>query len=180
MTEPQTPEPAPPPGTDPVLAGDAEAFYRALSGLLKVYQFRDRDRICCHDVSVTQCHALEEVVRRGPRTVNELAAALYLDKSTASRVVGALERKGYVERVPDPRDGRVRRVAATAAGTELSHRIAAEILAEETALLADFPPDVRRGMTTILERLTEAARDRVEASGGSCCRLPATGETRTG
>jgi hypothetical protein len=40
-------------------AGDAETFHAALSELVRVYQFRDRDRICCHDVSVTQCYALE-------------------------------------------------------------------------------------------------------------------------
>jgi hypothetical protein len=65
---------------------DARAVHEALSDLVRVYQFRDRDRICCHDVSVTQCYALEALIRRGPITLGELAAELYLDKSTASRV----------------------------------------------------------------------------------------------
>jgi hypothetical protein len=59
-------------------------LHEALSELVRVYQFRDRDRICCHDISVTQCYALEALLRRGPCGLNELAAELYLDKSTAS------------------------------------------------------------------------------------------------
>ena len=75
---------------------EATRLYAALSDLVRVYQFRDRDRICCYDISVTQCYALEALAHAGPRTLNELAAELYLDKSTASRVVTTLERKGYV------------------------------------------------------------------------------------
>src|SRR6185295_7416015 len=75
---------------------DATALHEALSELVRVYQFRDRDRICCHDISVTQCYALEALLRRGPSGLNELAQELYLDKSTASRVVAALQRKGYI------------------------------------------------------------------------------------
>ena len=37
------------------LQADAETLHAALSELVRVYQFRDRDRICCHDISVTQC-----------------------------------------------------------------------------------------------------------------------------
>ena len=84
------------------LDADAGALHDALSELVRVYQFRDRDRICCHDISVTQCYALEALLRRGPSGLNELAAELYLDKSTASRVVATLERKRYISRAPPP------------------------------------------------------------------------------
>ena len=103
-------------GGDVGLAEDTVALHRALSELIRVYQFRDRDRICCFDVSVTQCYALEAVVLNGPLSVNELAAALYLDKSTTSRVVDALQKKGYVERHEHPEDRRVLRLVVTDAG----------------------------------------------------------------
>src|SRR3954452_12732269 len=90
--------------SDPALARDTEELYHALEDLLRVYQFRDRDRICCCHVSVSQCYALEGLVRRGSMTLNELAPCLYLDKSTASRVVDALERKGDAARLPHPKD----------------------------------------------------------------------------
>src|SRR5712691_1403662 len=103
----------------PSAKDEAAGLYAALSDLVRVYQFRDRDRICCHDISVTQCYALEALIRRGSSTLGQVAAELYLDKSTASRVVGSLERKGYVSRSSHPDDGRALALKATAAGQRL-------------------------------------------------------------
>ena len=83
------------------LERDAEALHEALSGLVRLYQFRDRDQICCFDVSVPQCYGLEALVQEGPLTLGELASRLYLEKSTASRVVDALERKGWCRLLSD-------------------------------------------------------------------------------
>src|SRR3954471_18728735 len=135
---------------DPTLERDAHLFYDALSDLIRVYQFRDRDRICCFDVSVSQCYALEALVRREGMTLNDLASHLYLDKSTASRVVDALERKQYVERAPHPEDRRAVVLTPTEAGRALYRTIRQGILEEEQQLLADFEPDVRQAMTQLI------------------------------
>src|SRR5687768_3147909 len=95
---------------------DAVALQAAVSELVRVYQFRDRDRICCHDVSVTQCHALETLVDHGPMRLSGLAERLFLDKSTTSRVVGTLVKKGYVEQRADAQDGRAIALSATRKG----------------------------------------------------------------
>ncbi|HKV10493.1 MAG TPA: MarR family transcriptional regulator [Thermoanaerobaculia bacterium] len=158
--------------TDSALARDTEELYDALEDLLRIYQFRDRDRICCFDVSVSQCYALEGLVRRGGMTLNDLAAFLYIDKSTASRVVDALERKGYVARTPHPKDRRAVLLEATPQGCELEGKIRESILAEERQLLADFTPEVRQSMTLLIRRLARAAAASVETSSGSCCRIP--------
>lgn len=155
---------------DPALERDAEALYEAVSELVRAYQSLDRDRICCHDISISQCYALEAVARRGGLTLNELAAHLYLDKSTASRVVDALERKGYVERSAHPSDGRSLLLVATAAGQELYRKVRVGLLAEEQALLSGFDPEVRQSMTKLIARLSRAVVARVE-SGVSCCRV---------
>src|SRR5215213_25784 len=73
---------------------DAEALQAAVADLVRIYQFRDRDRICCHDISVTQCYALETLVEHAPMRLSALADRLFLDKSTTSRVVGTLVKKG--------------------------------------------------------------------------------------
>jgi MarR family transcriptional regulator, 2-MHQ and catechol-resistance regulon repressor len=155
----------------PSLERDTAALYEALTELIRVYQFRDRDRICCFDVSVTQCYALEELARREGMGLNDLAAHLYLDKSTASRVVDALERKGYVERIPDPQDRRAVLLSPTPAGRELYRTILHGILDEEQKLLAEFDPEVRQAMIRLIGRLARAASRRVEAAGGTCCRV---------
>lgn len=143
------------------LQRDAVQIYDALSNLVRVYQFRDRDAICCHDISVTQCHALEALARLGPRTLNELASELYLDKSTASRVVGTLERKAYVTRQTHPRDRRSVLIDMTPAGTRLLSKIQADLIQETRQLLADFEPAVREAAPRLLDRLARAAQQRM-------------------
>ena len=68
------------------LERDAAALQRVLTDLIRVYQFRDRDAVCCYDVSTGQCHGLERLAKRGPMSLNEFAASLYLEKSSASRL----------------------------------------------------------------------------------------------
>jgi MarR family 2-MHQ and catechol resistance regulon transcriptional repressor len=158
---------------DAALRADAVELHRALGELVRVYQFRDRDRICCHGVSVSQCYALEAVVADGPLTLNELAARLYLDKSTASRVVDALETKGCVRRMESPADRRALQLVVTEDGRALHARIESDILAQEAALLAGFAPEVRKAMARLIGQLARAAGTRIDNSGGSCCTIPA-------
>jgi MarR family 2-MHQ and catechol resistance regulon transcriptional repressor len=152
------------------LEADAAALHGALSELVRVYQFRDRDRICCHDISVTQCYALDALLRRGPSGLNDLAAELYLDKSTASRVVATLERKRYLSRAPHPEDGRAIVLTVTPAGRRLCDRIRTELVAEAKQLLEDFEPAVRQGAAQLILRLARAAAERSGvALGSDCC-----------
>lgn len=154
---------------DSQLEQDAQALYDALQDLIRVYQFRDRDRICCHDLSVTQCYALDALVRRGGITVNELSADLYLDKSTASRVVDALERKGYLRRNSHPHDRRAVQLDVTRGGKNLLARIRRDIVAHEKSLIAEFDPKTRRAMTKLITQLARAAAGQVDTAGGTCC-----------
>jgi MarR family transcriptional regulator, 2-MHQ and catechol-resistance regulon repressor len=152
------------------LDADAVDLHTALSELVRVYQFRDRDRICCHDISVTQCYALEALIRRGPSGLNDLAAELYLDKSTASRVVATLERKKYVTRERHPDDGRAVVLSASPAGRRLYERIRADLVTETRQLLEDFEPEVRQGAARLILRLARAAAERSGvAPGAGCC-----------
>ncbi len=157
--------------TDPAVDRDAAALYEALSDLIRVYQFRDRDRICCHDISVTQCYALESLARRGPLTLNELAAELYLDKSTVSRVVNTIERKKLLRRRPHKQDRRAVQLEITGAGRRLHEVIRADIEERERRLIADFDPAARKALIDLVGRLAQAAKERVSTASGTCCSL---------
>jgi DNA-binding MarR family transcriptional regulator len=143
-------------------------FYDALSEFIRIYQFRDRDRIFCHGISVTQCYTLEALVKDGPLTLNELVSRLYLDKSTVSRVVATLEKKELLQRKTHADDRRAVHLDATPRGEELHARIRRDIEKRDQRLLEGFPPVVRRGMIDLLKRLTAAAEERVRTAGGSC------------
>jgi MarR family 2-MHQ and catechol resistance regulon transcriptional repressor len=162
------------------LHSDAEALHAAVSDLVRVYQFRDRDRICCYDISVTQCYALEVLVERGPSRSQALAEVLMLDKSTTTRVVDALVRKGYVERLPDPEDARAVSLRVTPEGRQLYLRINSELIEQQADLLRDLDPEVRGAATEIIRRLARAAQARFVSgvSVGSCA--PACGNDKAG
>jgi DNA-binding MarR family transcriptional regulator len=155
------------------LQKDAVALQDAVSELVRVYQFRDRDRICCYDISVTQCHALEALVEHGPMRLSALAERLFLDKSTTSRVVSTLVRKSYVEQRADASDGRATTVSATRQGQRLCSRISAELVEQQKALLEDLAPEVRAGVIQVIRRLARAAdarfRSGASTGGGSAC-----------
>jgi MarR family transcriptional regulator, 2-MHQ and catechol-resistance regulon repressor len=156
----------------PRLSSDAVALQAAIAELVRVYQFRDRDSICCYDVSVTQCHALETLVEHGSMRQGALAERLFLDKSTTSRVVGALLKKGYVEQADDPADGRAVVLRATRSGRNLCTRIGAGLVAQQEQLLGDLAPEVRAGVITVLRRLAQAADARFRSGGRTapgCC-----------
>ena len=153
---------------------DAREFSAALGELIRVVQFRDRDRACCHDLSVSQCYALERVVEVGPLTVNDLSAHLYLDKSTASRVANTLVAKGLVARSRDTSDGRIVHLMATPAGLVTHARVEADLTREYAVLLAEFDPAVRPAFTELLGRLGRAFARRVDVSNGRCCAVPIT------
>jgi DNA-binding MarR family transcriptional regulator len=154
---------------DPSLERDTRDLYEALTDLVRMYQFRDRNCICCHDISVTQCYALDALVRRGVASLGLLASMLMLDKSTTSRVVEALERKGYVKRSSDPRDARVVQLSATARGRSLHATIQSNLLAEERAVIEDLPADVRRATVAVVRELAKVASKRIGVDS-SCCR----------
>ena len=149
--------------TESTLDQDAHALQAAVAELVRVYQFRDRDRICCHDVSVTQCYALETLVEHGPMRLSALAERLFLDKSTTSRVVNALVRKGYVEQRPDASDGRATTLSATRQGQRLCTRISEDLVAQQKALLQDLDPEIRAGVVQVIRRLARAADARFRA-----------------
>ena len=164
--------------TDRALVADAEALHSAISDLVRVYQFRDRDRICCYDISVTQCYALELLVEHGPMRSQALAERLLLDKSTTTRVVDALTRKGYVERTTASDDARAVSLKVTHGGQALYEKINRELIAQQAELLADLEPEVRDGVTEVIRRLARAAQSRFVSgvSVGGC--TPAAGVSK--
>jgi DNA-binding MarR family transcriptional regulator len=98
---------------------------------------------------------------------------LYLDKSTASRVVAALERKRYVRRAPHAEDGRAIVLTVTEAGRRLYYRIRGDLILEAKDLLEGFEPEVREGAARLIMRLARAAAARSGVTPGTGCCPPA-------
>lgn len=156
--------------TESSLVADGHRLQRAISGLLRRFEYRDRNEICCHGVSVSQCHTLEAAVEQGSATMSALARTLYVSVSTMTRIVDGLERQGLVERRPDGRDRRVWRVVPTAAGQALAGRIRDELAAGVAEVLARVGEEHRESVILALEELTRAVDAwRSGTTAGGCC-----------
>ncbi|HET6347757.1 MAG TPA: MarR family transcriptional regulator [Candidatus Krumholzibacteria bacterium] len=147
---------------------DARDLYAALSDLVRLYQFRDRDTICCHDISVTQCYALQSLERGGAMTLTALADDLMLDKSTTSRVAETLERKGYLRRERHPEDARAMRIEITARGKTLCQRIERDLMDEERNIIESLDPAVRRAAIGVVRDLARLAAARIGRQAACC------------
>ncbi|NUT91422.1 MAG: MarR family transcriptional regulator [Saccharothrix sp.] len=93
----------------------------------------------------------------GSPTVSELADLLGVTQQAASKHVLELERLGYVERVPDPADSRVRRARLTERGHEMvddARRIRRRLDARLKALVGEDAADATRRALTVLLDLT--------------------------
>jgi DNA-binding MarR family transcriptional regulator len=101
-------------------------------------------------VPAARLSALSVLVFGGPRTLGELAAAEQVRPPTMTRIVQALEDDGLVRRDPDPHDGRVARIRATAKGARVMQRGRERRIANLAALLERLSP-------AEVERVREAA-----------------------
>jgi DNA-binding MarR family transcriptional regulator len=103
--------------TQPLENADKESLSRLLDRIGRMA----RGLQYCHGLNPAQWDSLRFVAQsnRFSRTAGALALFLGTTKGTASQTLNALEKKGYLTRVPDPDDKRVRHIELTPAGEEL-------------------------------------------------------------
>ncbi|HEX6447246.1 MAG TPA: MarR family transcriptional regulator [Streptosporangiales bacterium] len=95
----------------------AERIHDLLMELVRVVGMHQLDRaVPGHAVSLAQVFALHELDSGTSMSQRDLAERLRLEKSTVSRLVADLERKGLVERERDPENRRLYRLRISSAG----------------------------------------------------------------
>ena len=91
-------------------------------------------------LSAARLSALSVLVFGGPRTLGELAAAERVRPPTMTNIVRGLEEAGLVRREPDPSDGRIARVRATAKGERVLQQARERRIANLADHLASLHP----------------------------------------
>ena len=112
------------------------------------------------DLTPAQGRVAARIDRDGTR-LTDLAARALVTKQTAGHLVDSLERAGYVERVPDPRDARARLVRIAARGhaaVAVARRVEVEVEAEWTAHLGEEATAALRAALTRLREVTDPYR----------------------
>lgn len=85
----------------------------------------------------------------------DLEAAFGITRSTASKVVALMERKGLLTRVSVQRDARLKRLQLTERARDLSHMMYRDGMALEQRLLTGFDEDERERLTDYLRRMQQ-------------------------
>jgi DNA-binding MarR family transcriptional regulator len=100
---------------EPVSGRDVCNCYAIRKAARHVTQHYDRT-LAPSGLRTTQYSLLSRIDRTGPRTINELAAELALDRTTMGRNIRPLERDGLIMLTTDPNDRRRRALSLTDLG----------------------------------------------------------------
>ena len=112
------------------------------------------------DFTPAQARVFARIAPEGSR-LTDLAAQAGITKQSAGFLVDQLERAGYVQRVPDPADGRARLVRIAERGAqsvEVSRRIVADVEAEWTSHVGGARMVQLRRILTDLREITDPWR----------------------
>jgi DNA-binding MarR family transcriptional regulator len=135
------------------LANDAwEALLSAHARLMKQFAAED----IWQDLSIREYDVLYTPSKcREPVRIGELHRHVLLSQPALSRMVDRLVERGFVERCPDPTDGRGVRLSLTEAGRDQQRQIGRRhARSVARALTAELRPDELRQLATIGWKLT--------------------------
>jgi DNA-binding MarR family transcriptional regulator len=141
----------------------------ALDVVIAMHRLTRRLRRVGHTGSVhpTQLIVLALLIQYGPLRIGEIARRVPCSQPTATTAVAGLLAAGFVDREPDPTDGRAIRVVVTQAGRDILQSFAhseAEVLAD---LLSTIPADEARLLLAAAPVLSTLADLPASADGGS-------------
>jgi DNA-binding MarR family transcriptional regulator len=138
----------------------ASEFQATMVALIRTLGLHQPDRTPCgQPVSVAEAHALLELGREPGLSQNGLAARLRLEKSSVSRIVTALEKRGWVARKRKPQDTRIVQVHLTDDGRDAAATLAASRQAKFECIFAAIPMEERDVVLTSLETLLQVIRE---------------------
>ena len=107
-----------------------------------------------HPITLAQARIFQRIDHRGSR-LTRLAESAQLTKQAAGFLVDQLERAGYVERAPDPQDGRARIILITPRGYDVIAVATAEQASIEAEWTHHLGPRATQGLRQTLKRLRE-------------------------
>ena len=93
----------------------------------------------------------------GEMESRDLAAAIGISRPTSTGVVTTLERRGFVRRRKNAKDGRMVRVSLTERGRRKIEALFPRFNAEESAVTSDLTPDEQDSMAGMLRSMLKTA-----------------------
>jgi DNA-binding MarR family transcriptional regulator len=106
-------------------------------------------------VTLPQWRALAEISRNPDISQVALATAIDAGAMTVSGILDRLEKRGLIERYPDPTDSRAKLTRVTAAGADIIKTARDVALTINAAALAGMSAGEQKALTDALQRVRE-------------------------
>ena len=113
-------------------------------------------------LEASELSALEHLQAAGPMTLGRLGERLSMSPGAVTALVDRLERKGYVERIPNPKDRRSALVRETEAGLKESLEHLWPYIEEMRGIEERFSEEERAIVARFLSAATEAMHRHAE------------------
>jgi DNA-binding MarR family transcriptional regulator len=137
---------------------DHEEFAEVFVDFVREFGLLDAETTPCGaPMSSAEAHAIT-VLRNEGLHQGVLGEQIGLGKSSMSRLVDGLERRGWVRRANDPNDGRARILELTDKGHEVATEVIRRRAHRLSTLLEHVPASRRRSVVEALRLLTKAGR----------------------
>jgi DNA-binding MarR family transcriptional regulator len=144
------------------MSEDSARLYLAVGRLWRTLRQDAREGVVGHGA----LSALATLVQDGPQRLGTLAQAEGVSAPAMTRIVGYLEKLGYVVRSPDPDDGRATVVAATDEGEAVLLQGRAARLQALHERFERLAPESREALVRAVDALEELS----DEPGGSAGR----------
>lgn len=112
-----------------------------------------RDLQARHGLTLNEWRLLANIGVDGGTTAQEIVARTGIDKGWVSRSAAALEGRGLIERLADPKDTRKRRLRLTDAGEALYTAAIATTRQTQSRLIQGFSADEHQSLVRAISRL---------------------------
>lgn len=141
----------------PVTAKDLDPLIREI-----VWRFGARgiEGQCCGDLTAPEFRTLQMASARHNCSMQQIARELGFTKSGATRVVDRLEKRGLVQRMRSPEDGRVCCVEVTSSGRSLIDTVNRENEQRIANILSKIDPAMQQVIQTSLRSLIQAMNEK--------------------
>ena len=117
-------------------------------------------------LEASELSALEHLQAAGPMRLGSLGERLSMSPGALTALVDRLEKKGYVERLPNPKDRRSALVRETEAGLKDSLKHLWPYIEEMKSLEGRFSKEEREIIARFLSAATEATHRHAGTPGG--------------
>ena len=133
----------------------------------RLFRRRFEEEASVHGFTLPQWRALAEIARNEGISQVQLASTIDIDQMTVSGIVSRLEKRGLIERYPDPNDSRAKLARLTDEGSSLvrtARHVGRELYENALAGLSESERErLSAGLILIRNNLTNMTAEEKEA-----------------